>query len=186
MTRRSGAALALWFNVLFAVLACNEATPPPVVKQSFLPDSAEQMLFGVRVVITDQGVKRASLRADTGLMYDDNTRAELRRLNTTFYTAEGEQNATLTSERGTYNIRLETMEARGNVVVVSDDGRKLETPHLRYDPSKNEVSSDSAFTLTEAERVTQGVGFLADPDLTRIQILKVLKVSGQTVTLPKR
>ena len=78
------------------------------------------------------------------------------------------------------------MEARGNVVVVSTDGRKLTTPHLRYDPAKNEISSDSTFKLIESGgRTTEGVGFLADPDLNNVRVLKSAKSRGNQLTIPK-
>lgn len=152
-----------------------------------LPDSADQMLFGVTTYLTDGGVRRAELKSDTALMYDQNTRAELRKVNTIFYTVQGTQNATLTAKAGTYNMRLGTMEARGDVLVNSVEGRKLSTPQLRYDPGRNEVSSDSAFRLTLPDgRVLQGIGFISDPDLNSIRILKNVKASGQRLTIPKQ
>jgi len=79
------------------------------------------------------------------------------------------------------------MEARGNVIVLSEDGRRLETPQLRFDPGRNEISGDSAFVLTRPEDVVTGIGFITDPDLTRIRIIKAF--SGRTtksVAQPER
>lgn len=166
--------------------ACNEAQGPPVVEESVLPDSAEQLLVRMRVLLTSDGVRRAEMVADTAYMYQQNTLAELRQVHATFFTATGEQDAVLTSREGTYNIRLNSMEARGDVVVVSTDGRRLETPQLRYDPGKNEFSSDSAFVLTDSEGVTEGVGFVSDPDMTRIQILAGARTRGRAVTIPRK
>jgi LPS export ABC transporter protein LptC len=70
------------------------------------------------------------------------------------------------------------MEARGNVVVVSEDGRRLETQQLRYDPARNEISSDSAFVLTEPTQRVSGIGFRADPNLNNVNILRA--ASGST------
>ena len=78
------------------------------------------------------------------------------------------------------------MEARGNVVVVSKEGKQLNSPHLRYDPSRNEISSDSAFTLTEGERITKGVGFVSNPDMTNMRILAGAQVTGADVKIPRR
>jgi len=94
----------------------------------------------------------------------------LRVVRTTFFTETGVKDATLTSREGTYNVRSGNMEARGNVVVISEDGRRLETPQLRFDPGRNEISGDSAFVLTRPEDVLTGVGFVTDPNLTRIRI----------------
>ncbi|MGH7713712.1 MAG: LPS export ABC transporter periplasmic protein LptC [Gemmatimonadaceae bacterium] len=186
---RSAAALHLFAIGLAAVAlaACQDLQEPASVRAAPLPDSADQMLFGVSTVITDAGVRRAELKSDTALMYDNSTRTELRKVNATFFTVTGVQDATLTSRSGTYNMRLGTMEARGDVVVTSTAGRRLTTPELRYDPGRNEVSSDSAFTLTMPDgRVVQGIGFISDPDLNSIRILKNPKASGARVTIPKQ
>jgi hypothetical protein len=78
------------------------------------------------------------------------------------------------------------MEARGNVVVISSEGKRLDSPHLKYDPSRNEISSDSAFTLTEGERVTKGVGFVSNPEMTNMRILAAAQVTGSQVKIPRR
>jgi LPS export ABC transporter protein LptC len=120
------------------------------------------------------------------VMYDDNTREQLFKVTATFFTPEGVQDAVLTAAQGAHNSRLGTMEARGNVVVVSKEGEKLESPHLKYDPSRNEISSDSAFTLTQGERVTKGVGFVSSPDMSNMRILAAAQVTGTQVKIPKR
>lgn len=168
-------------------LACRDIKEPPIVRSSELPDSADQMIFGMSVHLTDGGVRRADLKADTAYMYDDNTRTELRTVSAVFFTPTGVQDATLNSRAGTYNMRLGTMSARGDVVVNSTSGRRLTTPELKYDPGRNEVSSDSAFRLTMPDgRVLSGIGFLSDPDLNSIRILKKPAASGQRVTIPKQ
>src|SRR5690349_24642380 len=120
--------------------------------------------------MSDHGVQRSLLQSDTAFTYDDNTRFELRTVRSTFYTETGVKNATLTSRQGTYNVRSGNMEARGNVVVISEDGRRLETPQLRYDPQKNEISSDSSFVLTRPGERLSGIGFKTDPNLSRIRV----------------
>ena len=167
--------------------ACqNQGATPPVAART-TPDTADQTLFGVRVVMSDHGVQRSLLQADTAFTYEENSRFELRTVHSTFYTETGVKNATLTSRQGTYNVRSGNMEARGNVIVISEDGRRLETPQLRYDPGRNEISGDSAFVLTRPEDVVSGIGFITDPDLTRIRVMKGF--SGRTnksVAQPQR
>jgi LPS export ABC transporter protein LptC len=171
---------------LAQVAACQQASTTPVAKKSVVPDSADQVMYGVRFFLTDGGLRRAELVSDTAYMYDENTRTELRVVNSTFYKVSGEKDAVLTSKTGSYNIRLGSMEARGHVVVISTDGRKLESPHLRYDPSRNEIASDSAFTITETGgRVTQGIGFIGDPALNNVRVLRSTRSRGSNLTIPK-
>lgn len=164
-------------------LACNSGTEPRITAANPLADSADQVMFGVSTMITNRGVLRAQLGADTGYFFDGNTRVEVRHERTVFYTATGQQNAILTSVEGTYNIRRGQMEARQSVVVVTTDGKRLETEQLRYDQSTNQISSDSSFVLTEPTRTLRGVGFTSDPDLTNLHVNKVTTGSG-SFTLP--
>lgn len=173
--------------LLGAVAACGDTQGPPVATKSLLPDSAEQLMIGTGFTLTDGGVRRATVQADTLLMYDAATREELRKVTARFYTPEGEQEAVLTSDQGTHSSRLGTMEARGNVVVVSNEGKQLTSPHLKYDPTRNEISSDSAFTLTEEDgRITKGVGFVSNPDMTNIRILAAAQLTGAEVRIPRK
>jgi LPS export ABC transporter protein LptC len=181
MTRRRLLALSL----LCIGAACQPESTTPVAETTVLPDSADQVLFGVRFFMTDAGVRKAELVADTAYMYEDNTRTEMRVVNTTFFKASGEKDATLTAKQGTYNVRLGSMEARGDVVVISTDGRKLETPQLRYDPARNEISGDSAFVMTDPSRRISGIGFISDPDMNNVKVLRAAKSSGNQLTIPK-
>lgn len=163
--------LTLFAGILICV-GCTEKKALPTARGSALADSADQVMFGAKFNLTSQGISRARLNADTAYFFDENTRAELENVNTTFFTTAGVRDAVLTSRRGTYNTRLATMVARQNVVVVSEDGRRLETSELIYNQGLNEISSDSAFVLTEPNRRLEGIGFRSDPNMNNIRILR--------------
>ncbi len=175
---------ALWVVLAAAgAMACSSGTEPRVTVANPLADSADQVMFGVSTMITNRGVLRAQLAADTGYFFDGNSRIEVRHEKTNFYTSTGQPNATLTSVEGTYDMRRGQMEARKNVVVVTIDGKRLETEQLRYDQSTDQITGDSAFVLTEPTRTLRGIGFTSDPDLTNLHVRKVLRGSG-SFTLP--
>jgi LPS export ABC transporter protein LptC len=163
--------LALAF-VMALGAACDTKKQPPVAAHSPLADSADQVMYGARFRLTDAGISRALLLADTAYFFDDNTRVELEKVNTTFFNSTGAKDAVLTSRRGTYNSRTSNMVARKDVLVVSEDGRRLTTSELVYNQQRNEISSDSAFVMTEPNRRIAGVGFRSDPNMNNIQILK--------------
>lgn len=166
------AQLVIGILVGVSASACDTKTQPPVASKSPLADSADQVIYGLRTILTDRGVDRAHLQADTAYFFDENTRIELEPVHTTFYTATGAKDAVLTSKRGTYNSRTSNMVARENVLVVTEDGRRLTTPELTYNQQRNEISSDSAFVMTEPDRRLEGIGFRSDPNMKNIQILK--------------
>ncbi|HKY97363.1 MAG TPA: LPS export ABC transporter periplasmic protein LptC [Gemmatimonadaceae bacterium] len=172
--------------VIAAVSACNEKTAPPVVTKSALADSADQVMYGAHFNLTDKGLSRAELLSDTAFFFEDNTRIELRKVETTFYTASGARDAYLTSKRGSYNNRTGVMIARDDVIVITEEGRKLTTPELIYNQASNEISSDSAFVLTEPGRRLEGVGFRSDPNMQNVQILKTRSGSTGVVGLPNQ
>lgn len=158
--------------LLAIVSACDAKKQPPVAAHSPLADSADQVMYGLRFNLTNGGISRAMLHSDTAYFFDDNTRIELEEVNTTFFTVTGAKDAVLTSRRGTYNSRTSNMIARKDVLVVSEDGRRLTTPELIYNQQRNEISSDSAFVMTEPNRRLEGIGFRSDPNMKNIQILK--------------
>lgn len=164
--------LAALAALVLAATGCNEKKQPPLAKHSSLADSADQVMWGSKFNLTDKGLQRAEINADTSFFFNDNTRIELSHVNATFFTASGAKDAVLTSEQGTYSTRTGSMVARKNVVVVSEDGRRLTTQQLAYDQSRNEIASDSAFVLTEPDRRLEGIGFRSDPNLNNIRVLR--------------
>lgn len=169
---------------LAAFAACDDNRATPVMQIATIADSADQIMFGTSFNLTDRGLSRAELMADTAYFFDDNTRVELRKVEATFYTTSGARDAYLTSRRGTYNSRTGTMTARGDVVVITEEGRRLTTPELKYDQQMNEIASDSAFVLTEPGRRLEGIGFRSDPNMQNVQILRTRSGSTGAVTLP--
>ena len=165
-------AVVLGVICIASAVACSSKKQPPVATHSPLADSADQVMYGARFNLTDKGLQRAQLEADTAYFFEDNTRIELEPVHTTFFTATGAKDAVLTSQRGTYNSRTTNMVARKNVVVVSEDGRRLTTQELIYNQQLNQISSDSAFVMTEPNRRLEGIGFRSDPNMKNIQILK--------------
>ena len=167
-----------------AAAGCDNNTATPTIARPSIADSADQVMYGTQFNLTDKGLSRAELMADTAYFFDDNTRIELRKLEVTFFTTSGARDAYLTAARGTYQTRGGIMVARGDVVVITEEGRRLETPELRYDQTMNEIASDSSFVLTEPGRRLDGIGFRSDPNMQNVQILRTTSGTTGTVTLP--
>ncbi len=167
-----------------AVAACNDAAEPPIAPANPLADSADQIMWNLSVALTDHGINRARLEADTAFFFDQSSRIEMRNVRTTFFDQLGKRSAVLTAREGTYTTRAGYTEARGNVVVVSEDGRHLTTEQLRYTPQTDQISSDSAFVLTEPTRRLQGIGFTSDPDMNNVRVHRLTGGEGGRINLP--
>ena len=167
--------------------ACADVKGPPLaVPAKTIADSADQVIFGQRTLITDNGLNRALIHSDTAYFFDENTRTDMRIVDGIFFDSQGNKDAVLTARTGLYNERLHSLEARGDVAITAIDGRRLETPFVRFDQRMNVISSESTFTMTETGgRVLHGIGFQTDPDLNNIRVTKVLSVKAGPVAVPK-
>ena len=140
-------------------------------------DSADQVLYGVRAVLTDQGVTKGILVADRGYVFEDGTRLELRGLTVTFLDTLGIASGTLTAKSGTYLLKVAHVDARGAAVVAALGGRKLQSETLRFALGRNVISGAGPYTLTDSapKRQTSGVGFELEPRLTKVPKSSPLK-----------
>jgi LPS export ABC transporter protein LptC len=127
-------------------------------------DTADQVVFGLNHQLTIDGVLRTRLQADTAYMYQSSQVAQLRKVTVTFFSPEGRQTSTLTSREGRYEWRTGDMEARGDVVAVTPDNRRLTTTVLRYRRESQEIEGPEDFVFDAPGRHLEGEGFT----LTRI------------------
>lgn len=180
-------ALLLVAAIALGAGACSDAGEQASVTgdELGLLDSADQVAFGFRTLVTDGGLLRAEVFADTAIFFDQSTRVSLRVVNGDFFGATGSKEATLVARVGNLNSRAQVLEAWGNVVITSVDGRVLKTNMIRYIQTQNIVSSDSAFVLTEpGEKEVRGIGFRTDPSLNAVQVLQVERGRGGSVRIP--
>jgi LPS export ABC transporter protein LptC len=182
--RRAGLLAFCAVAVAIAAGCSRQGTAPPV-KQSgaSMADSAEQVMLNVRSLLTDRGVSRGEMLADSAYVFDDGTRFELRKVRVTFNTSTGTKNGTMSADRGRYSTAQQILEGFGNVIVTTTEGKRLTSPHLKYNQAINEVSSDTSFTMVEPGRTLSGIGFRSDPQLTNVIVLKAPKGQG-SFTLP--
>jgi len=176
----AGFSLSIMIGLLLvlAPVACKTGTPVTATQAAL--DSADQVLIGMSHYVTDAGVLRARVRADTAFFFSATQRAELRNVHVTFYDATGKATSTLTSREATHHWRTEDMEARGNVVVVREkDGATMRTEVMYYNQVRNEVSSDKSFVWDEPGRHVEGDGFTSDPEFKKITAKRPHGTGGQ-------
>lgn len=151
-------------------------------------DSADQVFFGLEHNLTLDGVLRANVRADTAYFYQSTQRAELRGVAVVFYSPTGEQTSRLTSKEGTYDWRAGNMEARGQVVAVTPDGRRLTTSILRYDRASNRIEGPAPFVFDAPDRHLEGESFTSDPDFRNVVTTRPRRgrIEGDRVRQPAR
>ena len=172
----------LLLSVSVASLGFGCKTSTPVTATQVVLDSADQVLLGMTHYVTNAGILRARVRADTAYFFSSTQRAELRNVHVTFYDVAGNSTSTLTSKEGTHHWRTGDMEARGDVVVIRDkDGGTMRTDLMDYNQVSNQVSSDKPFTFDAPDQHLKGVGFTSDPDFKKITAKRVTGTGGQFI-----
>ena len=169
--------LAVLGVAVVAAGACRDGARP--TQTVTMADTADQILFGMSYYVTVEGVRRARVEADTAYFYTPTQSAELRVVTVTFFDPQGAQTSTLTCREGTYRWRTGDMEGRGDVEVVTTDGRRLETPVLRYYQNRDEVESDTTFTyLRPPSETVVGEGFVSDPNFRSMRVKRPRGTGG--------
>lgn len=163
--------------------ACEEAGVRPTATVQ-APDSADQVLEGFSHYVTNEGIRRSRVEADSAFFYEPTQITELHKIKVVFFDLKGAEGSTLTAQRGTYRWQDGSMEANGNVVVVSPDGRRLSTETLRYDNATNTIMTDKPFSFDRGAEHLEGNSFRSDPDFRNVVTDRPRGVSGEGLLLP--
>jgi LPS export ABC transporter protein LptC len=158
------------------VAGCGQLDQPPTMTTS--ADSADQVAYGVTHILTNDGVRRMRLQADSVYAFTGPQRHRLFGIRVTFYSPDGVVTSTLTAKEGTYDWRTGNMEARGDVVTVTPDGRRLETSILQYDRASDRIIGPARFHWTAGTQDVVGDGFTSDPELKNVQTTRARGVLG--------
>lgn len=166
-----------------AALACEDSGVRPTTTVQ-ATDSADQVLEGFSHYVTNDGVRRSRVEADTAFYYEPTQVTELRKLKVVFFDLKGEEGSTLTARGGTYRWQDGSMQATGNVLVVAPDGRRLSTESLRYDNATNQIMTDQQFSFDRGAEHLEGNSFRSDPDFRNVVTDRPRGVSGEGLLLP--
>lgn len=182
-TRRQAILFVLSVLSVLSVISCEDTgvRPTTTVQAS---DSADQVLEGFSHYVTNNGVLRSRVEADTAFFFDPTQMNELHNLKVVFYDTKGAESSTLTAKRGTYRWQDGSMQASGNVVVVSPDGRRLATEVLKYDNATNTILTDRHFTFDRGDEHLEGNSFRSDPDFKNVVTDRPRGVTGNGMLLP--
>jgi LPS export ABC transporter protein LptC len=181
-SRRAALSVVSVFSIL-SVLSCEDSGVRPTTTVQ-APDSADQVLEGFSHYVTNEGILRSRVEADTAFFYEPTQITELHKVKVVFYDVKGAESSTLTARTGIYRWQDGSMEASGNVVVISPDGRRLATEALRYENATNLIVTDKHFTFDRGTEHLEGNSFRSDPDFRNVVTDRPHGVSGDGMLLP--
>jgi LPS export ABC transporter protein LptC len=171
-------------GVIVTLTACGQGSTAPAASGQFRNLPSDHVMIDVRHYLTDDGIRRGVMNADTAYVFVDSGKVNLRKVHLLLYGTTGTEVANLVSRTGELNQRNNAMVARGNVVLIAREGaRRIETEELHYDPNTHRIWSTVTTTMQQNGTRITGDGFTADDQMQNIQVTRPHgKVSGMKVT----
>ena len=146
-------------------------------------DVPDQIIENSTITFSEEGVKSATIFAQYVAVYERLDLKKAKKLIVHFYAAGGGQTSVLVADSGVIREGKQQVEALGNVVVTTQEGIKLQTQSLRWNPQDAKIVTDDFVTITKGQDVITGYGLEADQELKHFVIKK--KVKGEIKELPK-
>lgn len=172
----------LKYFIIISVLLCislsgcqnNRNEVLAIGKKTIMPSQTGK---DITLLYSDSSLLKIKLTAPQMLMYDKNVKRPVsimpKGFLVVFYNDEGKET---TSLKGDYGVRYEDtkrMEAKYNVVVINENGEKLNTEHLVWDEQQKKITSDAFVKITTAREIIMGNGLEANQDFTKYEIKEI-------------
>ena len=164
---------ARWGLISMLVVAalavgCHKGSPStPRGKDVRVPD---QEARDFTLTESLEGTKNWTLYASYAAMYNDQSLVDAKKVRIEFFDKEGKKFSTLVAQQGRVHQRTNDLEARGNVVVTTESGIRMETDSLRWQNTAGKIVSDGFVKVTRKYDVVTGYGFESDPSLDHFHI----------------
>ncbi len=187
-------ALQKWHNVFLLIIlysmltalcsllmiSCEEKIQPSIASTGVNGDVPAQESWNAKITFTDSGRISAILRAGHIAVYE-NTKFTYLDSNIVidFFDEHQRHTSMLTAQHGRVNDVTHDLEARGNVVVVSDSGTTVKTEEMYWNNTTQKVYTQAYVEVTSPKEQIQGHGFESDRELKQY---KIFKVTGQATT----
>lgn len=163
------------FSVLALLGACaREAEDVEPVKAVVTEPVPEQQLFDYRMIESTAGVKQWVLQSAEMQKFPGQRDMILSEVHMDFFRA-GEHFSVLDADSGRVNAQSRDVHTWGHVVVVTDDGRRLETAELSFSNESGLIYNEVFNRFTRATDVMTGIGLEATPDLEYIELKREVK-----------
>jgi LPS export ABC transporter protein LptC len=119
------------------------------------PSSADLRIKEVDLEEVTKGV-RWRLRAEQALMFEQAGRTSLRRLSV--HVLQKNRSWTVVGDEGDIDQKTKNVEIRGNVVITSDDGLRLDTSVIRWDAERGRLWTDAPVKFQRDGSIVRGAG----------------------------
>jgi LPS export ABC transporter protein LptC len=124
--------------------ACQKPTTAPAGEE--IPDlKAERVMYGMDTYSSSGTARKSRTHADTAYMFNrnDSSVVQLRGMTVEMFDVAGNRTAKVSARQGALYPDTKIMVARGNVVLITADGKRVTTEELHYDQNSHRVWSNS-------------------------------------------
>ncbi len=164
--------ILLCFVALHSINCAETDKPPEGNSEMEVPESE---LYNSTIVFTAKGVRNTVIHAEYIAKYSDKKETFGKGIRADFYGEDGEHASDMVADSGWFDEDGQKMEVMGDVVVINEDGTRLETESLRWDPSTNKIVTEDFVKVTRGEDILTGYGLRTDQKMENIEILKDVK-----------
>jgi LPS export ABC transporter protein LptC len=154
--------VAVFLSVVVGVLVHRARTPRAIATEP-AATTADYRLKQVRLQETGRDGSRWQLDAEYSETFEERNTTSMKKV--TIKVDQPSKNATsarswtVTGDEGDLNQETKDVELRGNVVLVSSDGLRLETDRLRWDSDAQRAWTTEPVTIYRPGTVVRGTGF---------------------------
>lgn len=152
---------------LLLATGCADEQQPTETARAAGPRVPIQEFLDFRHIETDNGVRQWVLNGDRMQKFSEQEDALLVTVKMDFF-EEGAYFSTLTSDSGLVNLQTKDVHTWGDVVVVTEDGRRLECSELFFSDETGLITNDVFNRFTRGRDVTTGIGLEASSDLENV------------------
>ena len=154
--------VVVFLSVVVGVLVHRARTPRAIPTEP-AATNADYRLKQVRLQETSRDGSRWQLDAEYSETFEERNTTSMKKvtikMDQTAKSATSARSWTVTGDEGDLNQETKDVELRGNVVLVSSDGLRLETERLRWQADAQRAWTDAPVVIYRSGAVVHGTGF---------------------------
>ena len=153
--------------IVVGIAACSGDGGEPAEENLAAP---VREMEGFTLVETHNGVKRVEVVGSQLTEHPDQQSLHVQDVKVDFYDENGDHQSVLTALAGRVDTETGNMTARGDVVVVTDDGVRLETEELTWLDERRRIVTELPVRIVRETGEVRGVGLDTDPELREFRL----------------
>jgi LPS export ABC transporter protein LptC len=159
--------------ILLLVWGLMKSTPPPSAPETVSQgeNSPDAIIEKFHLVSTVQGKKRWEFYSDIARLYQNQKEAYSDNIYAQYYKKD-KLMSTLTADKAIVNTETNATQAEGHVELIVENGSKLETDKLNWNPDTDQIRTDGWVHVFKGMDDITAVGMVADTQLNNIKFSK--------------